>query len=46
YGCKRDNNTVMFDKLGPDTGYDCISNEAPGSQLADFLNAVNMDGGL
>lgn len=46
YGCKRDNNTVMFDKLGPDTGYDCISNEAPGSQLADFLNAVNIDGGL
>ena len=46
YGCKRDNNTVMFDKLGADTGYDCISNEAPGSQLADFLNAVNMDGGL
>lgn len=46
YGCKRDNNTTMFEKLGPDTGYDCISNEAPGSQLADFLNAVNMEGGL
>lgn len=46
YGCKRDNNTKMFEKLGPDTGFDCISNEAPGSQLADFLNAVNMDGGL
>ena len=22
YGCKRDNNTPMFDRLGPDTGYD------------------------
>ena len=29
YGCKRDNNTLMFEKLGPDTGYDCINNYAP-----------------
>ena len=28
YGCKRDNNTPMFDRLGPDTGYDCINNYA------------------
>lgn len=41
YGCKRDNNTSMYRKLGPDTGYDCISNYAPGEQLANFLNAVN-----
>lgn len=41
YGCKRDNNTAMYSKLGPDTGYDCISNYAPGAQLADFLNAVD-----
>ena len=46
YGCKRDNNTVMYDKLGPDTGFDCISNHTPSAQLADFLNRVNMDGGL
>ena len=26
YGCKRDNNQKMFEKLGPDTGYDCINN--------------------
>ena len=26
FGCKRDNNRAMFAKLGPDTGYDCISN--------------------
>lgn len=38
YGCKRDNNKVMFAKLGPDTGYDCINNYAPSSQTADFLN--------
>ncbi|WP_424245248.1 glucuronate isomerase [Elusimicrobium posterum] len=41
YGCKRDNNTLMFNKLGPDTGYDCINNYAPSSEMADFLNALN-----
>ena len=41
YGCKRDNNTPMFNKLGPDTGYDCINNYAPSGQMADFLNALN-----
>lgn len=40
YGCKRDNNTAMFDKLGPDTGYDCINDYAPSAQLADYLNAL------
>ena len=40
YGCKRDNNTLMYEKLGPDTGYDCINNYAPSSQMADFLNAL------
>ena len=39
YGCKRDNNKLMYDKLGPDTGFDCINNYAPSAQLADFLNA-------
>lgn len=46
YGCKRDNNTPMFDRLGPDTGYDCINNYAPSGQMADFLNALNMTGEL
>lgn len=46
YGCKRDNNTAMFDKLGPDTGYDCINNYAPSSDLADYLNALRMDDSL
>ncbi len=40
YGCKRDNNMVMYNKLGPDTGFDCINNYAPSAQLADFLNAL------
>lgn len=46
YGCKRDNNTGMYNKLGPDTGYDCINNYAPSSQTADFLNALNETGKL
>ncbi len=40
YGCKRDNNALMFAKLGPDTGFDCINNYAPAAQTADFLNAL------
>ena len=40
YGCKRDNNSLMFAKLGPDTGFDCINNYAPAAQTADFLNAL------
>jgi glucuronate isomerase len=40
YGCKRDNNGKMFEKLGPDTGYDCINNYAPSAQMADFLNVL------
>ena len=41
YGVKRDNNSAAFAKRGPDTGYDCISNYTPSSQLADFLDALN-----
>ncbi len=40
YGCKRDNNTRMFHKLGPDTGYDCINNYAPSAEMTDYLNAL------
>ncbi|MCR5742544.1 MAG: glucuronate isomerase [Lachnospiraceae bacterium] len=39
-GAKRDNNRLMYDKLGPDTGYDCINNYGPSSQMADFLNSL------
>ncbi len=41
YGCKRDNNVLRYRELGPDTGYDCINNYAPSSEMADFLNALN-----
>ncbi len=40
YGVKRDNNKFMFDKIGPDTGYDCIGTSAPAGELTDFLNSL------
>lgn len=46
YGCKRDNNSASFSRLGPDTGFDCINNYAPSTQTADFLNALNRTGEL
>ncbi len=41
YGCRRDNNTAAFEKLGPDTGFDCISQDAPTFELVNFLDALN-----
>ncbi|MBE5921725.1 MAG: glucuronate isomerase [Lachnospiraceae bacterium] len=41
YGVKRDNARRVFNKLGPDAGIDCISNDTPSTQLADFLNALD-----
>ena len=37
YGCRRDNNPVMFKKMGPDTGFDCVDNTAPSTQTAAAL---------
>lgn len=46
YGAKRDNNYKQFSKLGPDTGYDCINNFAPSSNIADFLNSLEAEQSL
>ena len=46
YGCRRDNNPVMYAKLGPDTGYDTIDNYAPAAQTAAFLGALEATGDL
>lgn len=46
YGCKRDNNTFMYEQLGPDTGYDCINSGASSAQMADFFNAMNAKGSI
>ncbi len=46
YGAKRDGNTIMYNKLGPDSGYDCINNHAPTSQTVEFFNALVMKDAL
>ncbi len=40
YGALRDNNKRMFEKLGPDTGYDSINTGASAAELVGFLNAL------
>jgi len=40
FGCKRDNNSIKYHKLGPDSGYDCINNYSTASELTDFLNVL------
>ncbi len=46
YGAQRNTNTVMFNKLGADTGFDCISVKNCGEALTGFLNALNVKGKL
>lgn len=46
YSCKRNNNSKAFAKLGPDTGFDCISNSSTAEQLADLLDALNSNDSL
>ncbi|MCI6019173.1 MAG: glucuronate isomerase [Clostridiales bacterium] len=46
YGCDRNNNSRQFKILGPDTGYDCISNYAPSGKIVRFLDDVNLESGL
>ena len=41
YACKRDNNTEMFKKLGPNTGFDAISRIACEDSLSVFLDQLN-----
>ena len=46
YGCRRDNNPIMFAKMGPDTGFDCVDNTAPSTQTAAFLGYLEEKGSL
>ena len=46
YGCKRDNNTDMFKKIGPNTGFDAISRIACEDALAGFLDTLNSKNAL
>ncbi len=40
YNTQRNTNAKMFEKLGPDTGFDCISTKNCGEQIVGFLNAL------
>ncbi|MBR7147674.1 MAG: glucuronate isomerase [Firmicutes bacterium] len=44
YSCMRNTNDVMFKKLGPDTGFDVISQNDCGGNIARFLNALDLEG--
>ncbi len=45
-GAQRNNNSRMFEKLGPDTGFDSISDEKIAGKLAQFLDALDYEGKL
>ena len=40
YNTQRNTNAKMFEKLGADTGFDCISTKNCGEQIVGFLNAL------
>ena len=40
----RNLNTAMFNRLGPDTGYDAVNDEPIAPRLAAFMNALQSDG--
>ena len=42
----RNLNTPMFKRLGPDTGYDAVSDEKIARKLADFMDALQSEGML
>ena len=46
YNCIRNPNSVMFEKLGPDTGFDCIGPDNGSAKLAKLLDVLNADGSL
>lgn len=46
YGCRRDNNASAYERLGADTGFDCINTYAPSAELAGFLNELQITGQL
>ncbi|MDA3881432.1 MAG: glucuronate isomerase [Prolixibacteraceae bacterium] len=43
YGALRNNNTRMFEKLGPDTGFDSIGTFDVAKSMSKFLNTLEME---
>ena len=46
YGAIRDNNSLMFKKLGPDTGFDSIGEFNTAKAMSHFLDHLNAEGKL
>ena len=46
YGAIRDNNTKMFEILGPDTGFDSIGEFNTAKSLSKYFNRLNSNGKL
>lgn len=46
YGCRRNNNTRMFHKLGRDTGYDAVLQGTPSLEVAAFLDLLTSQDAL
>ncbi len=46
FGCIRDNSSVMYKKLGPDSGFDAIDDTPNARKLSALLNALERDGSL
>ena len=41
YGCIRNNNTRLFNKIGPDTGFDSIGDFTIAKTMSKFLNSLD-----
>ncbi len=46
YGAIRNNNPPMFEKLGPDTGYDAVNNHNCGEALSGLLGSFAKEGNV
>ena len=46
YNCLRNPNTEMFNKIGPDTGFDCIGPQNGSEALAKLLDKLNSEKSL
>ena len=46
YGAIRNNNTVMFNRIGPDTGFDSIGEFATAQAMSRYFNKLNSAGKL
>lgn len=46
FGCLRNNNKIMFRKLGADTGFDAVNSRSGVEHMASLLNAFMENGGL